>query len=453
MTVNSGNELALLGGGAIVKDHASLRIKWPITTAGDREAVFGAFDRHDFSGRGSEEIYALESEMAQYFSMPYATALNSGTAAIHAALVSLGVKRGAEVIVPNLTFVATAMAVVHNGCTPIFCDIDPHTYNILPESILASITDRTQAVIAVHMHGTPADILETKRICDERGVRLIEDVAQAPGATVNGRMVGSFGDASVFSLMSQKNLATCGEGGVLLSMTEDAKNRAEMLRIYGEIIKRDLPRAYNSFTLGWNYTLNPMQAAMARSQLSRFSSLTSKIQAAGRELNRKLSEFSWIVPPDEVEGCENVFHFYRFRLDPSVFGYSDVGRFRQAVQDFMKAEGLHLRHYLNAPVSEQPVFKLDDSYNLKSKLEEFPNTLDVLRSTLVLGAISSSPGYLLCEGTIDLYIEGFAKIQHNIEEVIKYAKRLDYREPWEDVAKTSDSFGATYKCLMMDSIA
>ena len=451
MTVKD-NKLAMLGGSPIEADHSTLRIKWPITTPEDKEAISLAFDRHDFSGRSSAEVYSLESEMAEHFSMPYATAVNSGTAAIHSALASLGIRPGDEVIVPNLTFVATAMAVVHHRCTPVFADIDPVTYNILPESILSVITARTRAVIVVHMHGTPANILEIMEICKQRNLLLIEDVAQAPGATVNGRPVGSFGDASIFSLMSQKNLATCGEGGVLLSRTIEEKNRAEMIRIYGEILKKDMPRAYNSFTLGWNYTLNPIQAAMARSQLTRFKDLTVKIQAAGRELNSKLAEFPWISPPVENEGTSSVFHFYIFRLNPNCFGFSNAGRFRKAVQDVMEAEGLHLRHYLNSPVSEQPVFKSGSERSPRHALELYPNTLDVLRSTLVLGAISSSPGYLLCKGTIDKYITGFRKIECSISEVLSYASEIDYREPWEDVAKTSDSFGATYECLAEDAM-
>ena len=442
-----GNELALFGGNALVSNHAKLRIPWPIVSEDDRQAVLATFERYDFSGRGSEEIYALENEMARYLSMPFGTALNSGTAAIHAALVSLGIREGDEVIVPNLTFVATAMAVVHNRSIPVFADIDPHTYNISPESIVRNITGRTRAVIAVHMHGTPANIVEIKNICESHGLRLIEDVAQAPGASIDGKLVGSFGDASILSLMSQKNLATCGEGGILLSRTMEEKNRAEMLRIYGEIIKRDSPRAYNSFTLGWNYTMNPIQAAMARSQLARFPELTKKIQASGRKLNEKLAGFSWINPPHELTEAGNVFHFYRFRLNPLAIGYPKTGRFRKAIQDAMQAEGLHLRHYLNAPVSEQPVFKNDPAYSLRSPLSLYPNTLDVLNSTLVLGAISSSPGYLLCEGTIDRYAEGFSKIQRNIEKVIQYAERIEYREPWEEIAKTSDSYGAKYECL------
>lgn len=443
------NRLALFGGTPLVKDHASLRTAWPIVTKRDRRAVIESFDREDFSGRGSPEVYALEEEMANHFMMPYATALNSGTAALHVALASLGIGEGDEVIVPNLTFIATAMAVVQNGSVPVFADIDPRTYNITAETILPQVTRKTKAVIVVHLHGFPADLRGIKKLCKERDLALIEDVAQAPGALLDGKPVGSFGDASAFSLMSQKNLATCGECGVLLNRKLDAKNRAEMVRIYGEILKPNAPRKYNSYTLGWNYTLNPLQAAMARTQLRGLDGLTRKIRSAGQRLDKGLSAFTWVRPPKDIRGAQGVYHFYRIGFDPSVFGYAHSGRFRKAVQDALDAEGLNVRHYQNVPLSGQPVFRTKDYLQSKKSfdIQNFPNTLEVIRSTLILGAISSAPGYLLCSGTVAKYLKGFAKIDANMGQVLEYADKLAYREPWEDIPKTSDSFRSRYGIL------
>ncbi len=433
----------------MVKDHAALRIAWPMTTERDRRAVIGAFDREDFSGRGSPEVYALEDEMADNFRMPYATALNSGTAALHVALASLGIGAGDEVIVPNLTFIATAMAVIHNGSVPVFADIDPLTYNITAETISPKITRKTKAVIVVHLHGSPADLRRIRKTCAERNLALIEDVAQAPGALFDGKPVGSFGDASAFSLMSQKNLATCGECGILLNRKLDAKNRAEMVRIYGEILRPNTPRKYNSYTLGWNYTLNPLQAAMARTQLKGFDRLTARIRAAGRRLDEGLAAFPWVRPPQDIRGAQGVYHFYRVGFDPAAVGYAHSGRFRKAVQDALDAEGLNVRHYQNVPLSGQPVWRTMDRLSSRDSFEirNFPNTLEVIRSTLVLGAISSAPGYLLCPGTIAKYLEGFARVAANMEQVLEYAEGLAYREPWEDLPKTSDSYRSRYGIL------
>lgn len=450
-------ELALFGGQPIVKDHASLRGEWPIKDDTDFQAIKRVYDNNDFSGRGSQEVTNLEKRFSQMHNNMHATALNSGTAAIHAALIALGVKPGDEVLVPNLTFVATAVAVLHCLAVPIFVDIDPNDYNMSPDDILKRITPRTKAVIVVHMHGIPAQMEKIQKICADNNLMLIEDVAQAPGATIDGRLVGTFGDASAFSLMSQKNLTTCGEAGMLLTKTLEQKNRAEMLRIYGEIIGEDGSRMYNSFSLGWNYTLNPMQAAMAVSQLDKFDALTKKIQEKGRLLNEGLEQFNWVKPPLEAPNTTGVFHFYRVRLVPESFPMEKIGLFRRAVHEALNAEGLNARLYQNTPISGQVIFREKKAYGkglpwainpditYEYSNDNYPDTLDVLRSTLVLGAISSAPGYLLKEGTVEAYIEGFKKLNDNMDKLKEYALGItDYKEPWDDIPVTSDSFSAHY---------
>lgn len=441
------DQLALFGGSPLVASHENLKINWPKVSAKDRDAVIAAFDRADFSGRSSSEVAALESEMAEYFGMPFGTAVNSGTAALHAALFSLGIKMGDDVIVPNLAFIATALAVVQSGARPIFADIEINSYNICIETILRVLTEKTKAVIVVHMHGIPVDLDPILEFCSARNIYVIEDVAQAPGAKYKGKLLGSLGDCSTFSLMSQKNLATCGECGVLLSKDERQKNRAEMLRIYGEIIRPNVPRVYNSLTWGWNYTLNPIQAAMARTQLMQFRSITKEIQDRGVEFNRKLAEFDWLKPPSYDEEYESVFHFYRVRMLPRPEWSIDSGRFRKAIQDALNAEGLNVRHYQNCPLSMQPIFTTMDFGPSLPTIEQMAGALDVLRTTLVLGAIGSSPAYLLKDGTIDAYKCGFMKIETNMGAILEYARSLSYKEPWESMPVTSDSFGAQYLTL------
>jgi len=447
--------LALFGGKPIVKDHKNLRIDWPIIKEEDFHAVKEAFDDRDFSGRGSSRVLELEKKFSQYHGGRYATALNSGTAALHAAFVATDVQPGDEVIVPALTFVASAMSVIHNQSIPVFADIDEKTFNILPRSIEDKISKKTRAVIVVHMHGLPADMKAISEVCKKYSLKLIEDVAQAPGALFHGKKVGTFGDAAIFSLMSQKNLATCGECGILLNKTRTGKNKAEMLRIYGEIIKPNTERAYNSFTLGWNYTLNPIQAAMALSQLKRFDKTTNKIQNSARRLNKMLERFKWVSPPIEPKDVTSVFHFYRLRLHANYFNYNHSGKFRKAIQDALNAEGLNVRHYQNTPIPGQLFFQRPDLHkNLpwtlsrkkyKYHIKDYPNTLDVIQNTLILGAISSAPGYLLCPNTPDKYVQGFKKIENNIKNLLKYADKIDYHEPWKEIPVISDSFSTTYE--------
>ena len=418
-------DLALFGGKPLVRDHRKLRINWPITTSDDFNAIKKVFKNKDFSGRGSEEVLRLEKEFSSYYNNMYATALSNGTAALHTALIALGIKPADEVIIPSLTFGSTAYAVLHNQSIPVFADIDPITYNLSAKSIEEKITKNTKAVIVVHLHGYPCEMDEIIKVCRKYRLKLIEDVAQAPGALYKNKKLGTFGDASIFSLMAQKNIATCGECGILLTKTLKQKNRAEMVRIYGEILTSKA-RAYNSYTLGWNYTLNPIQAAMASVQFKKLESLTKLIQKNGRKLNYELSKFKWILPPIEEKYLTSVFHFYRFRLNPKIVNYKNSGRFRKAVQDCLNAEGLNVRHYQNTPVPGQYIFTHKHGigkglpWSLSNKkynysIKDYPNSLDVIRSTLVLGAIGSTPAYLLKKGTIEKYIKGFKKIDKNME--------------------------------------
>ncbi len=448
-------KLALFGGNPLVLRHQDLRIDWPLLSERTKNLLIKRIEARDFSGRGSPAVADFENYFSKQYCR-YATGVHSATAALHAALYSVGIEPGDEVIVPNFTFVATAMAVLHSLAVPVFVDIDPVSFNIDPEGIKSHITPRTKAIIVVHMQGMPSAMNEIMAICEEYGLKLIEDVAQAPGALYHGKLVGTFGDAAAFSFMSQKNIASCGECGLLLTKTLEQKNRIEMLRIYGEVVKPNSERTYRSYSLGWNYTLGPLEATMAKTSAEEYMFVLEKLQTAGRKLTEGLKKFSWIVPPKEPKDITSAFHFYRVRLrspDKTV----DDARFRKAVQDALNAEGLNVRHYQNVPVSEQLIFKQQNAFgkglpwslnkdvNYQIAKEMFPNTLEMLNTTFVLGAIGSAPAYLLCPGTIEKYIDGFKKIDENIEELLIYATQCDYREPWDSVPVTSDSFSTTYE--------
>ncbi|MCK5212086.1 hypothetical protein KAJ89_05275 [Candidatus Parcubacteria bacterium] len=194
---------------------------------------------------------------------------------------------------------------------------------------------------------------------------------------------------------------------------------------------------------------------MATTQLKKFNRITKKIQNSARQLNKAIGQFKWILPPIEPEGISSVFHFYRFGLNPEYFQYKDVGKFRRAIQDALNAEGLNVRHYQKTPLSGQPFFQQKqinrmlpwslNKKNYKYTINEYPNTLMVINSTLVLGAISSSVGYLFCPKTIEKYIEGFKKIEQNLGDLLKYADKIKNPEPWKEVAVISDSYNAKYE--------
>lgn len=211
-----------------------------------------------------EMVAALESAFAQWVHVEHAVACCNGTAALHLALLGLGVRPGDEVIVPALTFVATANAVRYCGATPVFVDVEPQHWCIDPSQVAARITRKTRGIIPVHLYGHPADMRPLRDIADEYGLWLLEDAAEAHGARYAGQPVGSLGEAATFSFHGAKILTT-GEGGMVT--TNDGHMAARMRYLRGQAL--DTPGSYEHSAVGWNYRLTDLQAAVGLAQLER----------------------------------------------------------------------------------------------------------------------------------------------------------------------------------------
>ena len=252
--------------------------RWPIYGADEMAAVVEVLQ----SGRVNalhhgDHCAALEAGFAALCDMPHAIALANGTLALEVALKALGIGQGDEVIVPARSFMASASCVIAAGARPVFADIDPVTQSITCDSIAPHITPRTRAIIAVHLGGYPAPVDEIAIFAGELGIKLIEDCAQAHGATMDGRPVGSFGDAAAFSFCTDKIISTGGEGGLLLLRDADVWKRAWSLKDHGkdpDVIAQ--PSDGVSFrwlhhAFGSNYRLTEMQAAIGVIQLSKLS--------------------------------------------------------------------------------------------------------------------------------------------------------------------------------------
>ena len=210
---------------------------------------------------GGPEIDALEAELAAYCGAPYRVGLSSGTDALIVAMMALDVGPGDEVIVPSFTFFSTAGSVYRLGARPVFADMDPNTFNINPEHMQALITDRTKAVIPVHLFGQAADMNRIKEICGPRSIKVIEDAAQAIGAEYHGQRVGSPGDAGCFSFFPSKNLGGMGDGGALVTRSQDLAEKVRFLRNHGET------QRYHHAFVGGNFRLDAVQAAFLRVKL------------------------------------------------------------------------------------------------------------------------------------------------------------------------------------------
>jgi len=217
---------------------------------------------------------AFEAAFADYVGAPHAIAVSSGTAALHLAMLAAGVGPGDEVVVPALSFVATAAAARYAGADPVFCDVlGPHDFNLDPDSVAEAITPRTRAVVAVHLMGYPADVGSLRKLCDDRGLRLIEDAAQAVGARVGDSRVGTIGDLGCFSFFSKKQLCV-GEGGMVVTNDDELAASVRRLRSHAMTSvtwdrHRGYSETYDIVDIGFNFRLDEPRAALGLSRLTR----------------------------------------------------------------------------------------------------------------------------------------------------------------------------------------
>ena len=251
------------------------------------------------------QVAAFENEFSKFVQNRECVAVNSGTSALHLALLSLSIGAGDEVIVPSFTFAATANSVALTGAKPVFVDIDPRTYNINPALIEAAITQRTKAIQVVHLYGLPADMVKITTIAKKHNLLIIEDAAQAHLAEINGQPVGTFGDAAAFSFYPTKNM-TAGEGGMIVLRNLEQARVCKLLRNQG------MEQRYKNEVVGFNVRMTDIHAAIGRSQLTKVRKWTSTRQENARFLSDKITEVSTPFIP---EGYSHVFHQYTIRVN------------------------------------------------------------------------------------------------------------------------------------------
>jgi perosamine synthetase len=439
----SGSRLAIHGGPSVVVP-GRIEERWPLVTEEDIAAVTAVLRGGRLSWINDQAVPALERQWADYVGARHCIAFNSGTAALHAAVAAAGVEPGDEVVVPALTFLASASAVIHHQGLPVFIDVDPETYTLDPARLEDLITARTRAVVAVHLHGLPADLDPILAIARRRGIKVIEDAAQAPGALYHGRRVGAIGDMSATSIMAGKNLPTAGEGGLFATDDPELRDRADMVKMFGERLRPGEGREYNALTMGWNYRFSSLLAAFTVSQLTRLNANTAAVQQGARYLAAGLAEIPGLVPPRVPAGRTHVYHHFRFRVDPQAAGVDlPAGRFRKALQELMAAEGVPLIEYQNRPVPGQLLFQERRGYGrgcpwscghalreIRYDIHDYPATLDVIRSTLLVGHRLCMASFLE-RANLDLYLAAFRKVFSHLDELVAHGRTLDYREPWE----------------------
>jgi dTDP-4-amino-4,6-dideoxygalactose transaminase len=355
-------QLAIDGGPQTVP--AGLQKEWPPITQQDIDAVVGVLRDGVLWGPMEKQVLGLQEEFARYVGAKHALVVNSGTAALHAAIVAAGVGPGDEVIIPAYTFWATAQAVLAHNAIPVFVDIDQESMNIAPALIEAKISDRTKALLPVHVHGLCADMDPINAIARKHGLRVIEDAAQAVGARYKGKSAGVLGDVAGFSLNGSKNLPA-GEGGIVTTNDDEMMERARKMAMFGErVIPKGMIRLYDAEIMGFNYRNNEMADALCRSFLRRFDHLQELRRRNCEFLNAELAVIQGVKPPSEPEGHLHAWHLYKVRLSPEELGIREVHpkRFRWAVQKALQAEGVDCFEWHNMPVPAQKVFLDREAY-------------------------------------------------------------------------------------------
>lgn len=273
------------------------------------------------------KVTEFQNLFAKYAKVKHAVAVNSGTAALHSALAAAGVKQGDEVALPSFTFVATAEVIVFNRARPVFVDINPITYTISPEKIEKAITPKTRAIIPVDLYGMPADMKPIREIADRHGLKIIEDAAQAHGASYMGKPPGTFADAACWSFYGSKNMTT-GEGGMLTTNNNELAETVRIIRSHGEKEK------YMSLMLGHNYHMPEIAAALGSVQLKKLSKFVAKRRSNAKRLSEILGKTDKLDLPMEPDGFKCSFYLYTVRLKNA------KAEKRNALVEKLKQEGI-----------------------------------------------------------------------------------------------------------------
>jgi dTDP-4-amino-4,6-dideoxygalactose transaminase len=420
---------------------------WPVITADERRAVARVLDRGVLSGPFAPEAAALEREFARFVEARYCLVTHCGTSAIAMALGAAGVRAGDEVIVPAYSFVATPLAVLHVGAIPVFVDVERSTGCLDPAAIEPAVTPRTRAIMPVHMHGCAADMDAILECARARRLIVVEDAAQAHGASCGGRPVGALGDAGGFSLQSSKNLAA-GEGGLFVTNDRAFAEEANSIRNFGQDLSLseasgyaaarplDSGRSLDSRRIGSMYRGNELMAAFARAQLARLPEHTARCQRNADRLSHALAELPGVTPPSRVPGRTSVHHKYRVLIDPDRAGVAlQPAHFRDVVSRALVAEGLEVVRWQDAPLPAQTVFQRRDAalgfprtgdggtdLALNYDPARYPRTRALLDGSLVLFS-QSFPLIAQPDALIDGYIEAFGRVWHHRAALAARAER------------------------------
>jgi dTDP-4-amino-4,6-dideoxygalactose transaminase len=319
-----------------LKEYCLIPVAKPIIGKAEEEAVLAAL-RSGQLAQG-ERVAEFERRFADVVGTKYAVAVSSGTASLHLALLALGIGPGDEVITSPFTFIASANSILAVGARPVFADIDRATYTIDPEAVMAKITKKTRAIMPVHLYGYPADMTALMTITRERNLAVIEDAAQAHGAMIDGKPVGSFGVGS-FSFYPTKNIMSV-EGGMVTTSDAEVADKVRLLRSHGQ------RERYNHVSFGLNLRMTDLHAAVGVAQIEQLASFTEKRRANAVYLTHHLQDV--VETPITAPGFTHVYHQYTIRIPD---GRRDIVALR------LRERGVGTGVHYAVPVHKQPFYQ------------------------------------------------------------------------------------------------
>ena len=377
---NSKEKLALLGGESAVPEE--LIKTWPPVSDVDREYVLDALngDEHTVG----DHYRKLEAEFAEWAGVKHALFCNSGTAALHMALVACNCGVGDQVIAPAYTWPSSVTACLHHNIVPVFVDIDWSSMNVDVDQIEAAITPRTRAIIAVHLHGLAANIGKIVDIARKHNLKVIEDCCQSHGALFEGQAVGTFGDCAAFSTNQNKSF-TSGEGGFFTTDDTEMFERGKTLWYFGENRPPDGSGDFHTYGMGWMYRSTELTAAFGRAQLQRLDGYLEQQRANGAHLTQALADVPNLILPNAPRGYRHSYYNYTVRFDMEALGHQhDAASFRNKLSKALNAEGAQNLVWQGWPVPKMTVFQAKNGYgngcpwsctpagNVDYSLEQFP---------------------------------------------------------------------------------
>lgn len=378
--------------------HHHIPVAEPHLAGKELQYVIECLETNWISSQGSF-VGRFEQEFAAFVDSPEAVSVNSGTAALHLAMLCLGVGKGDEVIVPDLTFAASAAAVLHAGATPVFADVCEDSWCIDPKEVEKVITPRTKAIMPVHLYGQPADMNAILSLARKHDLLVIEDAAEALGAYIGNRHVGVMGDAGAFSFFGNK-LITTGEGGMITFKNPEAAGRARIIRSHGQSPEK----RYWHDEVGYNYRMTNIQAAIGVAQMERIDEIIAKKLHVASIYREELSAESHITLPTEFQDRQNIYWTFSILVNDGMSDFHRDGLTRDLEQNGIETRPLFYPIHLMGP------------YKQFSNGQTFPVSENLSRRGLSL------PSATTLSDTEVRFVTDTIKRLHSVISMVKDAK-------------------------------